>query len=94
MCDRAILFPRYAKSYTERIAKWVFGKTGFIDSDRYTSKCFRRVRSDAAEYFYSTLGEISKSPGRNAECYRPYLLLRKDEEARTDSPIRPLDIPD
>ena len=72
--------PRYGKSNINRVVKAVFDKLEFSDSDRFTSKCFRRGCSNAMGDSDSALCQITRAAGRNADGYRSYLLLQQDEE--------------
>ena len=74
----AAISPLYAISNINRITKAVFAKLAIIDSDRYTSKCFRLGPPDAKDSD-STIGQIMREAGWGASDYRLYLLLQQDE---------------
>ena len=60
----AHILPGYAKSNINRIAKCDFAQIHFGDSDRFTSKFFRRGRSNAMKDSDSTMCQITRArPG-------------------------------
>ena len=86
------IFPRYRRSNINRILNAVFSKIQIVEARRFTSKCSRRGRSNAMKDPDSTPGQIARAECWNADGYRSYLILRKDEGEFIASLIRSLDI--
>ena len=71
-----LVFPQYAKSHINRIVKTVFSKLQITESDRYTSKCFRRGWSGAIKDAIQHLAKLCDRRGGTPRGIDPIAYYR------------------